>query len=110
MIQVNIHCKSVGVIYCIFCTKCDRDIYVGQTGDTLYQRILLNFSKIRTGKIDDPVANHLLSNRSLSGQFQVYGIDQVLCDKIHREVKESFWIKTLKTYEPLGLNTKMERY
>jgi hypothetical protein len=31
-------------------------------------------------------------------------------DKIHREVKESLWIKKLKTYEPLGLNTKMERH
>jgi hypothetical protein len=32
MIQVNINCKSVGVIYCIFCTKCNRNINVGQTG------------------------------------------------------------------------------
>jgi hypothetical protein len=30
MIQVNINCKRVGVIYCIFCTKCNRNIYVGQ--------------------------------------------------------------------------------
>jgi hypothetical protein len=36
MIQVNINCRSVGVIYCIFCTKCNRNIYVRQTGDTLY--------------------------------------------------------------------------
>jgi hypothetical protein len=59
MIQVNINCKSVGVIYCIFCTKCDRDIYVGQTGDTLFQRMLVNFSKYEREKIDDPVANHI---------------------------------------------------
>ena len=32
----------------IFCTNCDKNIYVGQTGDTFYQRMLLNFSKIRT--------------------------------------------------------------
>ena len=30
---------------------------VGQTGDTLYQHMLLNFSKTRTRKMDDPVAN-----------------------------------------------------
>jgi hypothetical protein len=70
MIQVNINCKSVGVIYCIFCTKYNRNIYVRQTGDTLYQRMLL-FSKIRTGKIDDPVANHFYQiDHSTCGQFQ----------------------------------------
>ena len=100
-------CKSVGVIYCNFCTKCNRNIYVGQTGDTLYQGMLLNFSKIRTGKIDDPVANHFCQIDHSVDNFKVLGIDQAQGDKIHREVKDSLWIKKLKTYEPLGLNTKM---
>ena len=42
--------------------------------------------------------------------FKVLGIDQVKGDKIHTEVNESSWIKKLKTYEPLGLNAKMERH
>jgi len=29
---------------------CEKNIYVGQTGDKFYQRMLLNFSKIRTQK------------------------------------------------------------
>jgi hypothetical protein len=81
--------KSVGVIYCIFCTKCNRNINVGQTGDTLYQRMLLNFSKIRTGKIDDPVANHFCQIDHSVDNFMVLGIDQVQGDKINREEKES---------------------
>jgi hypothetical protein len=43
----SINCKTVGVIYCILCTECEKNIYVGQTGDKFYQRMLLNFSKIR---------------------------------------------------------------
>jgi hypothetical protein len=44
------------VIYCILCTECEKNIYVGQTGDKFYQRMLLNISKIRTQKVEDPVA------------------------------------------------------
>ena len=89
MIQVNINCKNVGVIYCIVCTQCNRNIYVGQTGDTLYQCMLLKFSKIRTGKIYDPVTNHFCQIDHSVDNFKVLGIDQVQGEKIHREVKES---------------------
>jgi hypothetical protein len=57
--QGSINCKTVGVIYCILCTDCEKNIYVGQTGDKFYQRMLLNFSKIRTQKVEDPVAKPL---------------------------------------------------
>jgi hypothetical protein len=30
------------VVYVLFCKHCDKFIYVGETGDTLYQRHLLN--------------------------------------------------------------------
>jgi hypothetical protein len=72
--------------------------------------MLLNFSKIRTEKIDNPVANHFCQIDHSVDNFNVSGIDQVQGDKIHREVKESLWIQKLKTYELLGLNTKMERH
>ena len=52
-IHGDINCKTTSVIYCIFCTKCDTIIYVGETGDTFYQRMLLNFSKIRTKKTEN---------------------------------------------------------
>ena len=42
-IHGDINCKSTSVIYCIFCTKCDKNISVDQTGDTFCQRILLLF-------------------------------------------------------------------
>ena len=106
-IKGSINCKSVGVIYCIFCTKCSKNIYVGQTGDTFYQRMLLNFSKIRTKKITDPIAKHFCEKEHSVNNYRVIGIERVYGDTIYRETKEAFWIKKLKTYEPQGLNTKL---
>ena len=98
------------MIYCIHCTKCSANIYVGQTGDTLYQRMLLNFSKIRTRKTEDPVAKHFCEKKHSIEDFKVVAIEKVSGDKIYREVKESFWIKKLKTFEFPGLNTKIYRH
>ena len=54
-----INCKTSNLIYSVRCKKCCKMMYVGQTGDTFYQRMLLNFSRIRTRKHDN-VAEHFL--------------------------------------------------
>ena len=36
-IQGSINCKAVGVLYCIMCTECENNIYVGKTGDKFCQ-------------------------------------------------------------------------
>ena len=109
-IQGQINCKTVGVIYAINCTKCEKVIYVGQTGDTLYQRMLLNFSKIRTKKTEDPVANHFIQNNHSITNLKVTAIERVFGTETYRKTKEAFWIKKLKTLEPEGLNTMYERW
>jgi hypothetical protein len=35
-IEGSINCKTVGVIYCILCTECEKNIYVGQTINECY--------------------------------------------------------------------------
>ena len=39
-IHGDINCKTPSVIYCILCSKCDKYIYVGQTGNIFFQRML----------------------------------------------------------------------
>jgi hypothetical protein len=56
-----INCKSTSVIYSVYCKRCSKVLYVGQTGDTFYQRMLLNFSMIRTKKYDT-IAEHFYLN------------------------------------------------
>jgi hypothetical protein len=50
-IKGYINCKCASVIYSVYCKRCSNVLCVGQTGDTFYQRMLLNFSMIRTKKI-----------------------------------------------------------
>ena len=72
--------------------------------------MLLNISKIRTKKTEDLVANHSCNNNHTVENYKVIGIERVNGDVNLREVKESFWIKKLQTYEPQGLNKKLDRH
>ena len=106
-IKGYISCKSASVIYSVYCNRCSKVLYVGQTGDTFYQRMLLNFSMIRT-KISDTVAEHFYSNGHSVQDFSVIGIEKIYGDETYRKVKESFWIKKLKTLSPDGLNRQID--
>ena len=73
--------------------------------------MLLNFSKISTQKVEDPVAKHFCQKTHCVENFKVIGIEKTgNGDKIYRETKESLWIIKLKTVEPLGLNIKLDRH
>ena len=50
---------------------------MGLTGDTLYQRWLLNFSKIRTRESDDPVWKHFIQRDHSVENLRVTGIEKV---------------------------------
>jgi len=43
-VRNSVDCKSSTVVYAVFCERCQAYVYVGETGDTLYQRHLLNFA------------------------------------------------------------------
>ena len=96
------------MVYAIFCNKCEKYDYVGETGDTLYQRQLLNLSRIRT-KYDDPVAVHFYTNGHSMKDFSVMGLEKLYGDDTYREIIENFWKTKLKTYRHNGINTKIVR-
>ena len=106
-IKGQINCKTVGIIYSIFCKKCQKVNYVGQTGDTFYQRMLLDFSMIRTKKTET-VAKHFYTEGHSLEDFSVTGIEKVYGDETYRKVRESFWIKKLRTLSPDGLNRQID--
>ena len=39
------NCQFTNVVYAVFCKKCTKYVYVGEMGDTLYQRQLWNLSR-----------------------------------------------------------------
>ena len=104
-IRNHINCKSVNVVYALFCVKCNKYIYVGETGDTLYQRHILNFSLIRRHQ-DDPVAKHFYTDDHTKEDFRIVGIEKLYGSDEYRKTRELLWMKKMKTFKPHGINTK----
>ncbi len=100
IVQINqkIDCKTYNVVYAVVCKKCDRTVYVGETGTTMYTRIMNHLSNIRNHKVDAPVASHFISGGHKLMDFQVAGIEVVKEDSvIYRRIRESYWIKKMDT-------------
>ena len=104
-IKNYINCKSSNVVYGIFCKKCDKIVYVGETGSTLYQRHVLNLSLIRR-QTDDPVATHFYTDSHSVKDYSIIGIEKLYKDDTYRRFRENLWKKKLNTYAPSGINKR----
>ena len=93
------------MVYALFCEHCDKFIYVGGTGDTLYQRHVLNVSLIRRQK-PDPIAIHFNSTEHSVNDCEIMALEKICGDKSYRETIEKLWMNKLRTFNPHGLNTK----
>ena len=100
-----INCTTTNVVYALFCEHCDKFIYVGGTGDTLYQRHVLNVSLIRRQK-PDPIAIHFNSTEHSVNDCEIMALEKICGDKSYRETIEKLWMNKLRTFNPHGLNTK----
>ena len=102
-----IDCKTNNLVYGIYCKECDRMVYVGETGTTLYTRFQNQLSAIRKGA-DDPVPRHFASNNHRIDDLKIVGIEKIKSNDIHyRKIRESFWIKKMGTLKPNGINQNL---
>ncbi|KAK3108921.1 hypothetical protein FSP39_018704 [Pinctada imbricata] len=106
-IKGNLNCKTQNLIYSLRCKKCDKTVYVGQTGRTLYERMMVTISNVRNKKCD-LITEHFNKNGHTLRDFQIVGIEKTFGGEISRLTKESFWIKKLKTLLPEGLNRQID--
>jgi hypothetical protein len=104
-VKNHINCTTANVVYALFCKHCDKSIYVGETGDTLYQRHLLNLSLIRRQK-SDPIAIHFNSTEHSVNDYEIVAFKNICGDDSYRETIEKLWMNKLRTFKPHGLNTK----
>ena len=103
-VRNSVDCKSSNVVYAVFCERCRAYVYVGETGDTLYQRHLLNLSRIRT-RHADPVAAHFYTDEHSVADFRVMGLEKLHDSDDYRRTMEQLWKRKLRTYRPYGINT-----
>ena len=95
-------CATNGVIYLISCQKCPKQ-YVGQTGRTFGKRIMEHLNYIYHKK--EATGTHFSSQNHNHNDFKVQVIEKVTPNTVtYRLEREDYWIKTLGTKVPLGLN------
>ena len=85
-----ITCQSTNVVYAVFCKKCKKYVYVGEMGETLYQRQLLNLSRLKT-KYGDPVAIHFYTDGHTIQDFSVMSLEKLHGNEQYRKTKENLW-------------------
>ena len=102
-------CTSSNVIYLITCSKCKKQ-YVGMTTKQLNVRINHHRSNVLCKKKIYLCVHFNLPDHSLKN-LRVQVIDRVLSngpDSLHQlRALERYWIGTLKTVQPLGLNNSL---
>ena len=103
----KINCLTENVVYGIFCVRCQKLLYVGETMNSLYTRHVNNFSRIRNeSNMNDLTQHFTRSNGHELSDYYIVGIEKIYQDDNYRKTREMFWMKKLKTLKPLGLNTK----
>lgn len=110
-IKSVITCASTHVVYMLRC-PCGL-AYVGKTTRKLKQRISEHKSTIRRNDRDYPVAVHFNDKHHDIASLRFCGIEQLSLpprggnfDKLLKQ-REAFWIYTLQTLAPKGLNDEL---
>lgn len=100
-IAENMSCYSRNTIYLITCTKCNIQ-YVGESGRTLRERFNNHRSDI-TLKKNTATSKHFNEILHEYKHLKVTPLE-IIIDPNERKDKEGYWIKTLNTRYPQGLN------
>ena len=107
-IRHYVSCKSKNVIYLITCTKCKKQ-YVGMTTKQLNVRINHHRTSIFNKK-GTFIHKHFNLHDHTVQNLKVQVIDHVPNDTdayTNLQKLEKYWIKTLKTFQPIGLNVSI---
>ena len=103
-IRSEMACKSSNLVYLITCKRCNLQ-YVGETKQPLHIRMNEHVQISRPKKTDKPVAAHFCRRDHHTKDVEVRGIEKIHHGgTLRRRERESFWIFTLRTLSPEGLN------
>ena len=102
--QATANCKTNNVVYLIQCNKCGKQ-YVGETENTLHLRMNGHQSDYNCKLPNKPVAVHFNSVGHTFNDLSITVIEQLWRDNVaHRKSRESYWIHTLRSLTPQGMN------
>lgn len=111
-INTFINCNTTHVVYILKC-PCGL-IYVGQTKRSLKLRIAEHKAAIRNKNMDYAIARHYIqANHGSCASLKFWGIDKITPPPRGGDLvkillkREAYWIHTLNTVEPNGLNEEL---
>jgi hypothetical protein len=108
-VRDRMSCGTTNMVYGVYCTQCSRYVYVGETGDTFYNRTANHLSSIRCRR-DDVVPEHFRSKEHTIDSFRITGLEKIRKNsKFFRQQKEDWWMDRLGTVHPRGLNIQDTR-
>ena len=103
-IRAEITCKTRNLVYLISCKRCGLQ-YVGETENALYVWMNGHHSDIRTRKTKKLVAAHFCQSDHSIEDLEVRGIEKIHDNNTQWRIeRESFWIFTLRSLAPDGMN------
>ena len=103
-------CHSKNVIYLITCNRCEVQ-YVGQTSQKIKDRINGHINHIKKNDLSTFLVNHFNNIDHDISDVKVSIIDYITdeTDKTHKLSElENYWIRTLNTMYPFGLNDNVK--
>ncbi len=106
----NANCKTVGVVYLLTCQRF-RFQYVGETKQSLNIRFRQHYNAVKRGE-SSYIYQHFHDTGHSGEDMRIQILDQIVGRneseaRSKRLEREDFWIRTLVTARPFGLNTKI---
>ena len=97
-IKGEMDCRTVGVIYGMWCKRCEKMVYVGKTQNRVMDRFIGHRADLRGDDSSKP-AFHFKQEDHKEQDMGVVVIEEVKGkDDLYRVTRERFWINCLGTY------------
>ena len=106
--RVNATCKTANLVYLIECNRCKKQ-YVGETKKALHRRMNGHCSDVYCKLPGKQVAVHFNTQEHSFSDINVMVIEVGLAKIARRQRRERFWMYTLRTIAPEGMNLEPGR-
>ena len=103
-IKASADCKTTNMVYVIECTKCVIQ-HVGAAKNALDIQMNGHQSNIKNQLLEKPVAKPFISIGHFLDNLSIFVAEKIRRENsIFRKAKGSYWIQTLQSLTPEGLN------
>ena len=98
VLRGKMDCKTVGVVYGMWCKRCDKVVYVGKTMNRAMDRFNGHRADLK-GTDESKPAHHFKRNGHVEEDMEVIILENVGGDDdVYRVSRERWWINRMGTF------------